>query len=385
MSRQLLLSLLLALVFSGCKRGAASVTDAGVEQRSNRVELSPEGFRNAGIEVAQVDRSRFAPRLIVPASIDPDPRSVARVGARAAGRVARIHVRLGDTVKAGQPLAEVETVEIHKVSSEFLVSRARTREARDALERQRLLVKERVGATQDLRRAEAEAAAAEATYRESEEHLHFLGLSDGEIAALRSGAAQLPERSIVRAPIDGRVASVSAVIGQVLTGPEDLVTIVNSDKLWATLRISEGDLGAVEPGTPASLRVPGQADRAFEAVVEVVSDLVDPSTRTAEARARIVDGGTTLRPGMTAIATLTLRPSEDVLWLPAEAVQSRGAQRIAFVRVGERTFEPRLLVTGPERSGFVPVAGGLDAGVEVVIRGAFALRGELDRAELEGD
>ena len=385
MTRSILVVLLLALASSGCKSQAPSVPDAGTEQRSNRVELSPEGFRNAGIETAPVDRARFAPRLVVPASIEPDPRSVARVGARVAGRVARIHVRLGDTVKRDQPLVEVETVEIHQVSMEFLVARARAREARDALERQKLLVQERVGAVQDLRRAEAQAAAAEATYRESEEHLRFLGLSEKEVMAIKSGGTRLPERSIVRAPIDGRIAAVSAALGQVLTGPEDLVTIVDSDKLWATLRISEGDLGAVEPGTPATLRIPGRTDRAFDAVVEVVSDLVDPATRTAEARARILDGGTALRPGMTAIATLTLSPSGDVLWLPAEAVQARGAQRIAFVQVGERTFEPRLLVAGPERSGFVPVSGGLDAGVEVVVRGAFALRGELDRAELEGD
>src|SRR5581483_2701442 len=120
-------------------------------------------------------------RLIANAVIVGDPQRVARVGARVPGRVTALRVALGDAVTVGQPIADVDSVELHQVSMEYLTAIARSREANDALERQRRLVAERVGAVQDLRRAEADAAAVAATLHEAEEHLHFLGLSEADI------------------------------------------------------------------------------------------------------------------------------------------------------------------------------------------------------------
>ena len=86
-----------------------------------------------------------------------------------------------------------------------------------------------------------------------------------------------------------------------------------------------------------------------------------------------------------ATASIWLKAADATLWLPAEAVQPHGVDRVVFIRVKERRFEARPVTVGPERSGFVPVTSGLQEGTEVVVHGAFALRGELDRANIEGD
>ena len=238
------------------------------------VQLTAEGARNAEIETAVASRERFAPKLTVVATLGPDPLHSARVGARVAGRVASLEVRLGQTVKKGQPLISVETVEVHLVSSEFLTAVARAREANDSLARQKQLVAERVGALQDLRRAEANAEAENATLREAEEHLHFLGLSSEAIAAVRAGVPKAAERSIVRAPIDGRVASISVSLGQVLAGTEDMLTIVDSADLWATLQIYERDSAGVRVGNAVDIRVPAWPERTFKGTIEVVGEVI---------------------------------------------------------------------------------------------------------------
>ena len=221
--------------------------------------------------------------------------------------------------------------------------------------------------------------------REAEEHLHFLGLSTAAVSAVRSGKSRAGDRSIVRAPIAGRVAALSASLGQVLAGTEDILTIVDSDKLWATLRIYERDLAGVVVGTPVELRVSSYPDRVFKATVQVIGEVADPVTHTVEARARLANADAVLKPGMNATASIALKAADATLWLPAEAVQARGIDRIIFTRVKERRFEAHLVTAGLERNGFVPVSSGLTEGAEVVVHGAFALRGELDRAESLGD
>jgi cobalt-zinc-cadmium efflux system membrane fusion protein len=342
-------------------------------------------MRSAEIRTLRVSKEAFSPRLSVVALLEPDPHHVARVGARAAGRVVSIDVALGERVRKGQPLAEVETVETHEVASKYLTAAARAKEANDVLERQRQLVKERVGAVQDLRRAESNADAANAALREAEEHLRFLGLSNQAVAEVRTGNSRAGERSIVRAPIDGRVASLSASLGQVVAGTEDVLTIVNSDQLWATLRIYERDLAGVTVGSTVELKVPSYPDRTFRATLELVGEVVDPTTHTVEARAKLRNPEGILKPGMTATAGIALKSSDATLWLPIEAVQPRGSDRVVFLRVKERRFEPRRVNVGVERNGFVAVTSGLAEGTEVVVHGAWALRGELERAEIQGE
>ena len=346
------------------------------------VELTEEGVRNAKVEVTPATADAFAPRLSVAARLLPDPNRFARVGARVTGRVANIAVRVGERVTRGQALVEIEAVETHKVAAEYLTSLARAAEANDALERQRQLSNAGVTGLQDLRRAEADAAATSAMLRESEEHLRFLGLTKASIDALRGGRLAVAERSIVRAPIGGRVASLTASLGQVLNGTEDLLTIVDSDEIWASLSLYERDLAGVSAGRALTLTVPAYPGRQFKGSIESVGEVVDARTHTVEALAKM-EGEGALKAGMMGTARVALISDGAALWLPAEAVQTHAGQRIVFVRVGERRFEARPVSAGPERAGYVPVTSGLDAGTEVVTSGAFTLRGELARAEDE--
>lgn len=346
------------------------------------VELTEEGVKNAQVQVARASPDAFAPKLTVAARLQADPNHLARVGARVTGRVANISVRVGEKVTKGQPLVEIEAVEIHKVAAEYLTALARASEANDALERQRQLANERVTAMQDLRRAEADAAANNAILRESEEHLQFLGLTKASIGSLRTGKLTAAERSIVRAPIDGRIASMAATLGQVLNGTEDLLTIVDSDDIWASLSIYERDLAGVAAGREVTLTVPAYPGRTFKGTLQVVGEVVDTRTHTVDALAKM-EGEGALKPGMMGTARVALANDGSTLWLPAEAVQTHSGDRIVFVRTGERRFEVRTVSAGLERAGFVPVSSGIDDGTDVVTRGAFALRGELARAEDE--
>jgi len=366
----------------------------GAEQRREdsrahappRVRLTAEGETNAGIVTSRVSPETFGPRLRVPAEIEADPQLVAHVGARVPGRVVALRVALGDRVAIGAPLVEIDAVELHQVTTEYLVAVARARQARDALQRARELVRERTGALQDLRRAEADDAAARATLHEADEHLHFLGLREADIAGLRARTTHGRARSVVRSPVAGIVTRIDVALGQVVTGEEVVAVVARLDRVWATLRVFERDVEHVRPGVRATLETAGRHDAvALTGTVSFVSSVVDRETRTIAARVPIENAHGDLRPGMSAVGILEL-PSESArVWLPRESVQVHDGQSVVFVRVGDREFEVRAVRVGDERAGRVEILAGIGGPDEVVVRGAFSLLGEVERSELEED
>jgi cobalt-zinc-cadmium efflux system membrane fusion protein len=370
---------------SACRKREAAPSHAAAKADAPAVvELTAEGMSNAGIEVVRLGTTTFAPHLKVAASIVADPRKIAEIGARLPGRVAAVRVQLGDHVERGQALVEVDGVEVHQVSLDYLSAVARLRAADDALARQEQLVGERVGAVADLRRAESDRAAAKATLDEATEHLQFLGLSKQDVASLGRSTAGAGHKSVVRAPIPGRIAGLNVTLGQVLTGDEPIVTVADLDQVAVNLRVYERDVAQIRRGATVDVEVPAYPGQTFRGNIGFIGDLIDPITRTLQARVDLPNPNGALKPGMTAVASLAIA-GEKGLWIPADAVQPHEGGRAVFIAIGPRRFRPLAVSVGAEQGGYVPVLGGIAAGVDVVVRGAFTLRAELERAALEED
>jgi cobalt-zinc-cadmium efflux system membrane fusion protein len=383
MRRAWVLWLSALVVVAACKPSApptaAPSRDAGP---SHRVELSESALAAGRIESAPVVLSTRGPRLSLPAVIEAEPSQVARVGARVAGRIYSLRARVGDTVERGTPLVEIDTVELHQVSSEFFIAQARMRQARDALTRARALVTDGVGAAADLRRAEADERVAAATLHESEEHLHFLGLGEREIQRLRAQSSHGNVRAIVRSPIAGRLSSLPVSIGQVLQGTETVAVIGDASRVWVVARVFQSDLSKVRLGAAVRVQIEGSAqgdERALAGVVESLSDVLDPETRTATARASLSNTDRALRDGMSATAWIETE-SESALWVDDVSVVEHDGTRGVFVRTGPRAFEFRPVTVRAGGGDRVAIGEGIRSGDVVVTRGAFLLSAELDRA-----
>lgn len=376
-----------ALWMTGCKGSTPTVTteahgheaDAGAP--THRVELSESALAAGRIEWSALQPSTIGPRLALPAAIEAEPSQVARIGARVAGRVFALRARIGDLVERGAPLVEIDTVELHQVSAEYFVAQARMRQARDALQRARALVSDGVGAQADLRRAEADERVAAATLHESEEHLHFLGLGEREIQRLRAQSSHGNIRSIVRAPIAGRLSALPVSIGQVLQGTETVAVIGDASRVWVVARVFQSDLAKVRLGAGVRVLLEGAPpnQRPLIGRVESMSDVLDPELRTASARASLDNPDRALRDGMSATA-LVETESPSALWVDETAVVDREGIKGVFVRTGPRSFEFRPVRLAEGGGDRVAIEEGARAGDEVVTRGAFLLSGELDRA-----
>ncbi|HXH23753.1 MAG TPA: efflux RND transporter periplasmic adaptor subunit [Vicinamibacterales bacterium] len=364
------------------------------------VEIPETAQRNASVEMARVTRTRLPATLEVTGIVAPDESRVAHVRPLARGVVERINVTLGSRVTAGQPLLTYDNVELGQLVGEFLSERAALRQAetdrevkRTSLSRAEALIKIEAIAQQelDVRRAEfrnAEAAVASAQARASkiEEQLHRFGLSDADIRALSPEADEAPHRaashSVLRAPFAGVVTKFDVARGEVVETDKELFTIADMSSVWVLADVYEKDLSKIRRDGAVSVKVDAYPDRTFTGRITYVSDLIDPTTRSAKVRCVVENRDGALKLDMFAKVTLASADEREALVVPEDAIQQIDNQSIVFAQQTPTRFERRDVQIGLRSGRLVEIVGGLDEGQTIVGRGSFYLKTALLRERI---
>jgi cobalt-zinc-cadmium efflux system membrane fusion protein len=364
------------------------------------VEIPEAAQKNANIEIAPVSSTRLPGQLEVTGIVTPDESRVAHVRPLARGVVERVGVSLGSRVTQGQSLLTYDNVELGQLVGEFLTEQAALRQAetdrevkRTTLARAESLIKIEAIARQelDVRRAEfqnAEAAVASAQARVSrvEEQLHRFGLTDADLKALTPDANEAPHRaashSTLRAPFAGVVTKLNVAAGEVVEPDEELFTIADISTVWVLADVYEKDLAKITREGTVSIKVDAYPDRVFTGRITYVSDLIDPTTRTAKVRAVVENRDGALKLDMFAKVLLGTTEEGQALAVPADAVQQVDNQPVVFVRQSETRFERRNVQVGRRSGELVEILGGLDDGQMVVGKGSFYLKTALLRERI---
>jgi cobalt-zinc-cadmium efflux system membrane fusion protein len=305
-----------------------------------------------------------------------DEQRYAEVGSPVGARIVRIVAAVGDRVEAGAVLAEVHSAELGKARAEYVSAGADVDLTRRTLERKRRLVEQRIAAAKDVLEAEAAAKAAEARVEAARAVLRSLGVPDAE----KPGAATF----LLRSPIAGTVIDRRTVLGKFVEPSETLFRIADLATLWLTVRAFERDAVRVRTGVPASIRFAALPARTFSGTIMLVGQHVDPGSRTVAVRIDVPNEDGVLRPGMSATALVPVgERMEDIVAVPAVALQRIGDAWTAFVPKDEGVFEMRRVGRGRELGNEVEIVSGLRAGENVVVAGSFLLKAEAERARGE--
>lgn len=147
----------------------------------------------------------------------------------------------------------------------------------------------------------------------------------------------LIEYSQIKAPYDGLITQRHVDTGDFVrsagtSASNPLYTIVRDDRLRVTFDIPESQASQVQVGQAVTLVVDGLQGRQFDGVVSRTSGVLDPRTRTLRAEMDLVREGTSLRPGMYGMATLTLADSRQAILIPADAVRYSQGRPYVFRR-----------------------------------------------------
>jgi len=338
-----------------------------------------------GVETTAVTRADLSPAVFGIGTVE--AQHAYSVGPIQAGRVLRVWVDQGESVKAGQLLAEIDPVDLRQRAEAASSAAARARQAAQAAqaqvaeadsrarlaqansERYQALYRQNFVAREmaDSRRHEASAATAAlaAARANATGALREIGRAEAEL----QGIDQLRNSLKLVSPIDGVVTAREAEPGATVVAGQAVLRLVDPARLWVRARVDQARAQGVQVGQAADIvlrSVPGAALPGKVVRIELQSDAV-----TEE---RIINVAFDRAPaqlylGELAEVTIRLSGLRDVLTVPRAALaQYSGQTGVWQIEAGHARFQP--VQPGMQTAEQVQIASGLQAGDRLIVYSA---------------
>ena len=380
--------LLVAVTFAGliaCERPpdqAPEAKKAVVADRPGVLHLSSEELARTVIEVAPVARGQLSVHRDFPATVQANENELAEVTALIRGRVVKVHVDVGQDVKKDALLAMLHSTDLGLAEGAYLKSAAKLHEAKLAYERARDLHEQKVVSLAELQRREATMKTAQAEAREARNRLELLGVPRQEVERLDREdtiKADVP----LRAPFDGRVIMRNITRGEVVETQQKLFTVADLSDVWVVGNVPEKDVQFIRKDQKVNVIVSAYPHAIVPGTITYIGDVLDPETRTMRLRVTVLNPDRLLKPEMFATVLVYAAATPDALTVPLEAVQNGPTGTMVFVQRGTNDFEVRTIKVGSEQGEVVTVLEGVSAGEQVVTKGSFVLKSEMERHKIE--
>ena len=325
------------------------------------------------------------------------PRRYVDVGAQASGQIRKIHVDVGDVVKEGQLLVEIDPatqkakLDASQFSIENLKAQLQEQQAQHELARQKYQRQQNLVAGGATREEDVQTARAELKATQARIDMFRAQIRQAE-ASLRSDQAELGYTRIY-APMAGTVVALDAREGQTLNAQQQTPLILRIAKLspmtvWA--EVSEADSGHVKPGMSAYFTTLSGGNRRWNSTVRQILPVPpkpldqtsqgggSPSSSSKSGSARVVlytvlldvdNADNALMAEMTTQVFFVANQAKDVLTAPVAALQgsAQADRQTARVIAANGEIQSREVQTGISDRLKVQILDGLNEGDHLLI------------------
>jgi membrane fusion protein, heavy metal efflux system len=336
------------------------------------LKLSPEAAKTIGLEVAPVGHHVIDDVIELDGQVDfaADRRSGA--SAQLAGNIQRILVDRGQSVKAGQVLAEVYSLELKKLQLDLI----REQLTFDLLDAHFQTLQKVAGTTPKRKLLDLEAELNTTRFRRDSlrNRLSMVGLAAAEIDSIVSNR-KLLDVIPVRSPLDGFVTGFEKVLGQSVKAEEPLFLVTDLSRPLIQGFVPERDMRGIRAGQTARVRLVTESEMELTGRVVRSGQIFTSEDQTVSVWIEL-DGPLPglLRLGQLARITLSVEQHAATAAIPHSAVIREGNRAYVFVRKRDGAFDRRAVVIGRADDRNIEVTSGLAAGEVIAIRGASGLQ-----------
>lgn len=336
---------------------SSPVSGAGAATIGSLPDLLAVGDAEAtqlGIKAEPAVASAVVPLGSIPAVIQPPANARVAVAAIFPGVVLRTRVVEGDSVRQGQPLADISSREVLTLGADLARAQARLGVARSAANRLSELSRDGIIAPARADEAAANLAEAEADVSEKQRILRLAGGNGG------NGSY------VLVAPIAGRVTRAALAAGDPVDGSSAPYVIDAANRYEVAGQLPERLVGVVRPGMEVSIE-PGIGGK-----VTAVGSTIDPATRSASLKAEI-PAAPGIVSGRATSLSLFAPAADGAVQVPAASVTRLADQDVVFVPASGG-YVVRAVEVGGTNNGQTVLVSGLKAGEQVVTEGTSALK-----------
>ena len=333
---------------------------------------------NVQLTVAQMERiklytvapSKFYKTTDTTGTVDFDNDQATSVLAPFGGPASRLLVSPGDKVKAGDPLAAVDSPDFATAISAYRKALATAQTARRVADMDKDLIQHKGVAQREAEQAQTDANNAEADRDAALQTLVSLNVDAQAIKDLQEGMPVSHPSGMIRSPISGTVVEKLITPGQLLTsGVTPCFTVADLSRVWVMAQLFGFDLASVSVGDSAEV-VSGVATNVFSGTVDNISALVNPDTRSVLVRVVVENPGDFLKKQMYVHARIQSRKESSGLLVPVSAIL-RDDENLPFVYVvqPDHSFARRHVTLGYRSGDQYDIPDGLQAGDQLVTDG----------------
>ena len=357
---------------------------AQIDTAKGQLILSREARETLDIRTGEVELQPVEARLMAYAALTAPWTQHAFATTRLPGRITRLHVVPGQSVATGQPLAEVESVDLQSLRLELVNSQNDVKLSTKIVRELEPAVQK--GAVPEQRFIEAETKKREDlnALEIAKSKWRSLKLPEDDLKNLLDDPEKVPvHRLLVLSPIQGVVIHADIAVGRVVDPTEHLFEIVDLSSVWVKIGVLEKDLHQVEVGRKVHLSFAAYPGETFTTNVQLRGLFLDAQTHLGTVWAELpnpAEKEVRLLPGMHGQAQIELPNSGNARTIPAAALMVDGTER--FVLVEETAtkdasqYAKKSISTGRRMGSRIEVvAGDIFPGDRVITQGSHELQG----------
>jgi cobalt-zinc-cadmium efflux system membrane fusion protein len=309
------------------------------------------------------------------------------------GRATKLSKKIGDDVKRGDPLFEIDSPEVAQAQTDFISAlqalekvRSQLNLAKRTLDRQLSLMADKATAQRDVDQARNEHVAAESDFTTAQgavqaarNRLRVIFGRDGQEIERIERERVINPLITINSPIDGTVVNRKIGPGQFIRADasEPLYSISDLSVMWLKAFVPESDIAYIRVGQELQVKVSAFPNQAFTARITSVGASSDQQTRRIVVRSEIDNPERLLKADMFATFRIVTGDPASSPVVPVASIIRNGDAASVWVECESRVFERRKVLLGGEVNGLVQIVSGLHTGERVVGRGAIFVDNEV--------
>ncbi len=367
---KILKSLLVIAILAGAGVGAYSYFNTGESQQIHYITEESK--------IGDLDKS-----VLATGSVRANQRT--EVGAQVSGKIQKIHVTLGQAVKKGDLIAEIDSetqqnnlntaqAELSAYKTQLNAKQVALSVAESNYQRLSKLYNQKSASLSDLESAKNELATARANLEDVKSQIQVAEI------AVNTAKTNLGYTKIT-SPIDGIIVSIPVSEGQTVNANQSSPTIVqvaDLSKALIKLEIAEGDIAQVKADQTVSFNTLAEPNRRYQGKIKSI----DPALTTLTDNNYTEESGNStavyyyanvivdnpemsLRIGMTTQGKVVISEKKNVLLVPTTAIKKQGKEKIIQVLENGKSVE-RTVQTGLADSQYTEIISGLNEGEKVI-------------------
>jgi len=347
------------------------------------LRLSTEAMQDIGLKTAVAQIGSVSRIVFIDGIVSLPPSKLARVSPQLSGRIHQVLVDRGASVRNGEPLALVSSIEFQDLQLRAIQANLGLRFRESVLEN----IRQAGSSVPPRQRLEAQnqLVAAKNQYDNAIHQLKLLGIQDQQIESIIQ-SQQVMQYYPVIAPIDGILVGFNKAIGHTVSADEELFELHEPSARLVEGYISEKDARTIRPGQALRCQSVALEGRSYPGTILSSGKSLSNRGQTLSVWAQVdfEPQAVVFHNMLCRLAIEVPEPATEVEGsanlhesnplVPLSSILQEGSQSYLFVALTDGTFERRRVTLGPRDDRQVTVVTGLSPQETVVIEGVAALQ-----------